>query len=62
MSTFKSFMDTLPLSSVHQEEEAVNQDWLEMYQRCFVYPWSWGVLQPDYVYFQKPLVIIDDRD
>lgn len=44
------------------KEEQIHQDWLEMYKRCFVYPWSWGVLQPEYVYFEKPLVIMNDLD
>ena len=42
--------------------EQVNCDWQEMYRRCFVTLWNWGVLQPEYVYMPTPLVIIDDTN
>ena len=37
-------------------------EWQEMYRRCFVTLWNWGVLQPEYVYFSTPVVIIDDTN
>lgn len=38
----------------------LDQDWYEMYIRSNVLNWRLGVLQPEYVYFEQPLVIIDD--
>ena len=41
-------------------EEKIQLEWWEMFTRCYVTPWSLGVLQPTYVYFPTPLVIIED--
>jgi hypothetical protein len=41
-------------------DQQLQLDWWDMYRRCFVREWSWGVLQPEYVYMEQPLVIIDD--
>lgn len=40
--------------------EKIQLDWYQIYKRCYIEPWSLGVLQPEYVYFINPLVIIDD--
>jgi hypothetical protein len=52
--------ETLAVMDVLHVEDQIDIDWFNMYRRCFVSPWSLGVLQVEYVYFMNPLVIIDD--
>lgn len=42
------------------KERLLEEEWREIFLKCNVYPWNWGTLQPEYVFFQQPLVIIDD--
>ncbi len=44
------------------EEQKINLEWILMVRACYPTQWSLGVLQPEYVYFQQPLVIVDDSE
>ena len=50
------------MNSLEAMKERLQLEWSQLYTRCFVFPWSWGILQPEYVYLPAPLTIIDDSD